>query len=187
MKNAQDQLNGMYSALIKSNKSTVMVKKYKDELEGLFDLSKTNPGVALDKISGFIEKVNKEAKNKGLGKITGGLDQYKQYLKDYESLVKKASGTTDIGFAKAYKSEVTQIEKALDQLESGFNQTQKSMAKSLRLESINKNTQEFINQVEKSIKKTQEYKKELQTLNNDINFDGLTSKLGQKSKKNLTE
>lgn len=182
MKNAQDQLNGMYSALIKSNKSTVMVKKYKDELEGLFDLSKTNPGVALDKISGFIEKVNKEAKNKGLGKITGGLDQYKQYLKDYESLVKKASGTTDIGFAKAYKSEVTQIEKALDQLESGFNQTQKSMAKSLRLESINKNTQEFTNQVEKSIKKTQEYKKELQTLNNDVNFDGLTSKLGQKVK-----
>lgn len=182
MKTAQDQLNGMYSALIKSNKSTVMVKKYRDELEGLFDLSKSNPGVALDKISGFIEKVNKEASNKGLGKITGGLDQYKQYLKDYEALVKKASGTTDIGFAKAYKSEVTQIEKALDQLESGFNQTQKSMAKSLRLESINKNTQEFTNQVEKSIKKIQEQKKELQTLNKDINFDGLTSKLGQKVK-----
>ena len=182
MKTAQDQLNGMYSALIKSNKSTVMVKKYKDRLEELFDLSKSKPGVALDKISGFIEKVNKEASSKGLGKITGGLDQYKQYLKDYESLVKKASSTTDIGFAKAYKSEVTQIEKALDQLESGFNQTQKSMAKALRLESINKNTQEFTNQVEKSIKKIQEQKKELQTLNKDVNFDGLTSKLGQKVK-----
>lgn len=59
------------------------------------------------------------------------------------------------------------------------------MAKSLRLESINKNTQEFTNQVEKSIKKVQEYKKELQTLNKDVNFNGLTSKLGQKVKEDF--
>lgn len=181
-KTAEQMINGMYSALIKSGKSTDIIKGLRTELDNIMTSTKGKPGVALDYLTGFMKKINEEADNRGLKDISGALSQYEKYVNERNKLIQQASQTKDLGLAKAYKSEANQIDKALKQLESSFTQSQKASANALNLKGIAKDSQTFNKEVNNTIGNTSKLRKEVQALNKDLNFDGLTSNAGQKVK-----
>ena len=182
LKNAEQMLLGMESALVKTGKRTGVLKGLKEDLEKVISTVKVDPSKGLADLDVAFEKIKKQADVSGLKNITGDLSQYEKYINDYISLTKKASNTKDLGLAKTYEQEAKRTLKALDLLEQGMTQSQKGTANGLRLEAQAKANEEFNNSISKTISSLKSYKQELQSVNKEVGFDKLVSKAGENAR-----
>ena len=182
LKNAEQMLLGMESALVKTGKRTGVLKGLKEDLEKVISTVKVDPSKGLADLDVAFEKIRKQADVSGLKNITGDLSQYEKYINDYISLTKKASNTKDLGLAKTYEQEAKRTLKALDLLEQGMTQSQKGTANGLRLEAQAKANEEFNNSISKTISSLKSYKQELQSVNKEVGFDKLVSKAGENAR-----
>ena len=182
LKNAEQMLLGMESALVKTGKRTGVLKGLKEDLEKVISTVKVDPSKGLADLDVAFEKIRKQADVSGLKNITGDLSQYEKYINDYISLTKKASNTKDLGLAKTYEQEAKRTLKALDLLEQGMTQSQKGTANGLRLEAQAKANEEFNNSISKTISSLKSYKQELQSVNKEVGFNKLVSKAGENAR-----
>ena len=182
LKNAEQMLLGMESALVKTGKRTGVLNKLKTGLQEAMDTIKLDPSKGLSSLNDVIKAIDDQAVESGLKNITGGLQQYEKYINDYISLTKKASNTKDLGLAKTYEQEAKRTLKALDLLEQGMTQSQKGTANGLRLEAQAKANEEFNNSISKTISSLKSYKQELQSVNKEVGFDKLVSKAGENAR-----
>ncbi len=182
LKNAEQMLLGMESALVKTGKRTGVLNKLKTGLQEAMDTVKLDPSKGLSSLNDVIKAIDDQAVESGLKNITGGLQQYEKYINDYISLTKKASNTKDLGLAKTYEQEANRTLKALSILEKGMTQSQIGTANALKFEAQTKASEEFSDSILKTASAVSSYKKELQGVNKEVGFDKLVSKAGEKAR-----
>ena len=182
LKNAEQMLLGMESALVQTGKRTGVLNKLKTGLQEAMDTIKLDPSKGLSSLNDVIKAIGDQAVESGLKNITGGLQQYEKYINEYTSLMKKASNTKDLGLAKTYEQEANRTLKALNILEKGMTQSQIGTTNALKFEAQTKASEGFTNSILKTASAVNSYKKELQGVNKEVGFDKLVSQAGEKAR-----
>ena len=174
LQKAEQQINGLESALIKLGQSTKAINDLKQELSSIGNLAKTDLGMATTNLKDFTKYIDNLGKKNNLGDVSGSLTQYAKYVKEIEALMKKLASTKDINFSNAIREEIRKIESAMGQLKKSFDTTEKSFADGLFKNMLDGLSEKFGQEVNKIQSQADKLNATLYKISSNINFNNVT-------------
>ena len=175
---AETQLNGLHASLLRLNGDTSSITELKQRLESISNLAKVDLSRATTELNNLNAEIKQIGNNNGFKNMTGDLNQYKSILSEITSLQSKLAKTSDNNFAESLKQEIDQCAKALDLLESNFDETNRKVAQGLRMDTFGQN---FIGEVEKMIGGVDKLHSSLNSIGSNSPFAKITTDSGRLS------
>lgn len=168
LQKAEQQINGLESALIKLGQSTKVIDDLKQELSSIGNLAKTDLSMATTKLKSFTEEFKGI---KDLGDISGGMSQFTKYVNEIVASTKKLLTIKDIEFADTIKQEVNQTISALHQLVKTFDESEKEFASDFYAKALDGLSEKFGQEINKIQTEADKLNASLYKIGRDIDLN----------------
>ena len=168
LQKAEQQLNGLESALIKLGLSTKIINDLKQELSSIGNLAKTDLGMASTKLKSFTEEFKGM---KDFGDISGGMSQFTKYVNEIVASTKKLLTIKDVEFANTIKQEVNQTISALHQLMKTFDESEREFASDFYAKALDGLSEKFGQEINKIQTEADKLNTSLYKIGRDIDLN----------------